>query len=437
MRFQKQYYIGLLIWLLVSNSAMAQGTLTLSQAIQTAISNNLQLQVAQNESEIAHNNNYPGNAGMMPQVTFNASDNPSLANINQKFTNGTTIERNNVFSNNIGANVTAVYTLFDGNKMYATKRKLEAADIAGRNKLRAQMQTIIGNVVQSYSNIIRQKKYLEVLQQLNTLSEQRLSIVEVRQAAGLANNTDLYLAKLDLEARKQSILAQNALIANAYTDLNLLMNIKPDSIYNIESFMLSSKPVVKAELDSMLNANPELMLSENQVEIAMQTQKEIAAARMPNIRLTGAYNYSLQQSQAGFSLYNQSMGPQAGLLLSVPLFTGSINANNYRNAGLNLENARLQQQQTLQNIRGSYAMAWQNYSAAKLQIQSDSAALIIAKDYMDLMQARFKAGQNTIIELKEAQRSYEEIQYRYISNQYILKLAETQLLALTGQLTGN
>ncbi|MES2617414.1 MAG: TolC family protein [Bacteroidota bacterium] len=431
---------SLLISTLIAGLQIVSGqqtTLTLGQAIQTALNNNLQLQIAKNDAEIAHNNNYPGNAGMMPQVNFNASDNPSLANINQKFTNGTSIERNNVFSNSINANITATYTLYDGSKMYATKRKLEAGDMAGRNLLKAQIQSTISNVIISYSNIVRQKKYLEVLKQLIELSEQRLEIVKARQIAGLANNTDLYLAQLDLETRKQNILSQNALIANAYTDLNLLMNIKADSVYVIEAFTLSGKTIVKSELDSLIKQNPDLMLAENQVAIALQTQKEIAAARMPSLRLTGAYNYSLQQSQAGFSLYNQSMGPQAGLLLSVPLFTGSINAHNYRNAELNLQSSQWRQQQTLQNVRGSYAQAWQNYASSIEQLKSDSSALATAKEYIDLMQTRFKAGQNTIIELKEAQRSYEEIQYRYISNQYIAKLAETQLLALTGQLVGN
>ena len=52
------------------------------------------------------------------------------------------------------------------------------------------------------------------------------------------------------------------------------------------------------------------------------------------------------------------------------------------------------------------------------------------------MQERFKLGQSTIVDLKEAQRTYEETNYRMISTWYIARIAETQLLLLTGQLIG-
>jgi outer membrane protein TolC len=205
----------------------------------------------------------------------------------------------------------------------------------------------------------------------------------------------------------------------------------------VEDFTLGNKTLVKADLDSMLKQNPELLLAQNQVEIAMQTQKEIGAARLPLVRLSAAYVYNVSQSQAGFSLYNQTMGPQAGLTLSVPLFTGGVNQRNYENAKLNVQSSEWRQQQTRLTLEGIYLQSWQNYAAALEQLQSDSLAINTAKSYIDLMQQRFSAGQNTIIELKEAQRSYEETYYRFISNQYIARLAETQLMSLTGQLVNN
>ena len=53
------------------------------------------------------------------------------------------------------------------------------------------------------------------------------------------------------------------------------------------------------------------------------------------------------------------------------------------------------------------------------------------------MEVRYKAGQSTVLEYQDAQRNYEEINYRKINNQYLLKLAETDLLRLTGKLLGS
>jgi hypothetical protein len=43
-------------------------------------------------------------------------------------------------------------------------------------------------------------------------------------------------------------------------------------------------------------------------------------------------------------------------------------------------------------------------------------------------------GQSTVVDYREAQRSFEEVNYRVINNLYLAKLAETDLLRLSGQL---
>jgi outer membrane protein TolC len=373
---------------------------------------------------------------MLPSVSLNVSDNPSLSNINQKFTNGTIIEKNGVASNNLNAAIVFSYTLFDGKKMFATRRKLDILDEAAQNKFNSQVQNVIANVVLNYTNITRLKEYFKVLEMLRDLSQQRLDIISARQIAGLANNTDLFLAQLDLETRKQNLNLQTAGINKAYNSLNLLMNIKIDSFYTIESVFKDVTVFQKSKLDAMLVNNPENQWALNQYNIAVQAQKEIEAASLPLLRLNGAYNYTLSQSQAGFSLYNQSMGPQAGLSLIVPLFNGNVNKSNSENAKLNVQSSEWRYDLMKQNIQTAYEHAWQDYSAAKLQLASDSTAVVTANQYMLLMQERFKLGQSTIIDLKEAQRTFEETNFRMISNWYIARVAETQLLLLTGQLIG-
>ena len=192
----------------------------------------------------------------------------------------------------------------------------------------------------------------------------------------------------------------------------------------------------KSNLDALLLNNPDKQWAMNQYNIAVQAQKEIDAARQPLLKLNGAYNYTLSQSSAGFSLFNQSMGPQAGISLVVPLFNGNISKSNSENAKLNIQSSEWRLESIRQNIQTTYEHAWQDYSAAKLQLESDSIAVLTANKYILLMQERFKLGQSTIVDLKEAQRTYEETNYRMISTWYIARIAETQLLLLTGQLIG-
>ncbi len=415
-------------------SAKAQQPMTLTDAMQLALKNNLDLKIAENDALVAHNNNHSGNAGMLPSVTFNAGGTPAITNINQKFTNGTVIERNNVLSNSVNANLIASYTLFDGNRMFAAKNRLEFQDEAAQLAFQSRIQSTLSNVVATYSAVLRNQEYLKVLEISEAASRARLTLTEQRQSVGLANKADVLMAKLDLETRAQAVQSQKAMVGKAFVDFNLLLNQPVDSVYALQAITLSGSNFNKQTLDSLLNKNPDWMLAQNSLDIVSQIEREIGAARMPLVRLNGAYNYNFSQSQAGFSLYNQGMGPQLGLSLSVPLFTGNVNKVNYTNAKLNVQSAELRKTQIQQNLKAALSQAWLDYEVALQQCQTDSVAVKMADDYAALMDLRFTNGQNTIIELIESQKMYLETYYRYINAQYVLKLAETQLMVLSGQL---
>lgn len=425
---------NILIALLLFSTASFAQRITLQDAVGMALNKNLQIQIARNEAEIAHKQNSAGAAGMLPNISLNASDNPSLTNLRQELSNGTVIERDNVFANNVNANVALGYTLFDGMRMFATRKRLKELEAMGNNRLKTQVQNMVSNVIQRYSYIVAQQASLKVVNQLLDISKQRFELVQIRVAAGLANNTDVYLAQLDLDTRKQNLINQEVLIKNGYADLNVVLNLPVDSIYEIDELLGTNTALQKSQLDSAFNANPELLMAQNGVEIALQSQKEIQSTRLPTIRLNAAYGYALTQSQAGFTLLNQNYGPNAGISFTLPLYTGNVNANNVAIARLQYKNAALSQQQTYLNLSGSFEQAWQKYSNALIQVTNDEASVKTAQNYLDLMQQRYKAGQSTVLDFREAQRSYEETNYRLVSNRYNLKLAETDLLRLTGQL---
>jgi outer membrane protein len=422
------------ILILLSPALFAQQKLTLQDAVALALNKNFQIQIAKNEAEIARKQNSAGAAGMLPNVTLNANDNPSVTTIRQELANGSTIEKANAFSNNFNTNVTLGYTLFDGMRMYATRKRLQELEKMGQNRLKSQIQNTVSNVIQRYSYVSSQQSFMIVVNQLLRISEDRYKLVEVRLAAGLANNTDLYLAQLDLDTRRQNVITQQTLIKNAYTDLNVLIDFPADSVYTVDEAIAANNGLQKTQLDSLFANNPELLIAGNQVNIALQSQKEFQSVRLPLIRLNTAYGYTLQQSQGGFTLLNENYGPSAGVSFALPLYNGNVNVNNIAVAKLQSKNAQLYQQQTTLTMKGSFEQAWQRYQNTLVQVANDEKSVKTAQQYMDLMEQRYKVGQSTVLDYREAQRSFEETNYRLISNRYILKIAETDLLRLTGGL---
>lgn len=410
------------------------GVLTLQDAMSIALKNSLQIEVARNDFEITQNNNHAGNAGILPSVTLNVTDNPSLTNIHQELVNGTVIKSDNVGANTFNANIQVGFTLFDGGKMFATRERFRELERLGESNLKVTIQNTLSDVIQAYSNVVTQEKYTRVLQELLRVSNARKELVAAQKDAGLANNTDIFLAQLDVDSRNQAIISQQVAVKNAITAMNVLLNLPADTTYQLQNELEVNSTLDKATLEGLFKNNPEYIAAENQARVALQMQKEMSAARYPQLGLTASYGYNLAQSQAGFSLFNQTYGPAGLITLSVPLFSGNVNARNYQNAKLSYESAQLQQEQTLLTLNASFEQAWQLYSVALQQVENDKLSVATAREYVDLMEQRYNLGQSTVIDFREAQRSFEETNYRLISNQYLLKLAETDLLRLTGQL---
>jgi outer membrane protein TolC len=423
--------LAVLIW----GTGIAQQPFTLQQAIGEALKNNYQIQIARNEAEIAAQSNYAGAAGMLPNVNILANDNVSVSSIQQEFANGSApISRDGVKSNNLNAALALNYTLFDGMKMFATRKKLDEFEKLGFQNTKNQIQNTVSNVIQAYSNVLKEQSNLALVKQTLQVSEDRMQLTKVRLTAGLANNTDIYLAQLDLDTRTQALLTQEKNVNTAYIILNAILNFKTDSVYPVDTTFIIRTDLSKESLDKALAQNPEILMASSREFIALQVQKEYQSAKYPTLRLNGQYGYQLTQSQAGFTLLNRSMGPSAGISFGMPLYTGNVNQHNINIAKLQYKNAQLYKEQTDVFIKGVYEQSWLNYTTIKIQVERDEESVKIARQYLDLMQLRYKLGQSTVLDFREAQRSFEETNARLINYKYLLKLAETDLLRLTGQL---
>ncbi len=414
--------------------ANAQNTLSLEQAVANALSGNLDIQKTEEALQIAQNNNHAGNAGQLPSVQIQANHSPSVTNIKQEFTNGTSIQKQGVQNQSSLASLQLSYTVFDGAKMYATRRKLQYLDQAAETQLKMVQQEVVAKVVVQYSQLCQLLHYQKVLKHLDTLSQERLDLVKNRRIAGIANQADEYLAQLEKDEQSALLLSQQRLIDQAYAQLNALMNMPIGQLYQVDDKHWQVSSLRKSQLDSLLIQNKALAFAEVQVQIAKASHKEIQANLWPTIKLNGAYNYSLNQSNAGFSLYNQSIGPQAGISLVMPIYAGSTLQQSIKNARSQLQIAEINKDNTWQSVQLTLHQAWLDYELARSQHALNVASVQTASAFLMLMQERFRLGQNTLLDLKTAQTTYETAVYRQSINLLALKVAETQLLSLTATL---
>jgi len=438
---QKTIYIFLLLCFSFLINANAQNAISLNEAIKTAIQNSYDIQLVENNLTIAKNNNDYGVAGGLPSVSATANNNKSLSTIEQKFADPTrNTTKTGVDGNTLSAGLTASVIIFNGYRIMALKDRLAMIEKQNSFLLQSQMQNTTAQVMQQYYNVVRQQAYLKTIEKSIETSRERVDIVKTRQQIGVANQTDILQSNIDLNALLQAKQNQLLIITQAKTDLARTINNKEDissSIVINDTIAIDNALSFDKGANSIslgLNNNPQLAALSTQVKINQQLEKETKALMYPTLRASTGYNLSSNSSAAGFSLLNENYGPFLGVNLSIPLYVGGAAKKTLTNARINSKNAELQTQSLGKDI---YTNAYKTFDAYKnsieqLPIETDNYSM--AQSLLSLVMQKYQLGQATMVDVKQAQQSFENAGFRLVSLKYTAKVAEIELKRISNQL---
>jgi outer membrane protein TolC len=250
----------------------------------------------------------------------------------------------------------------------------------------------------------------------------------------MANNADLFQSQLDLNTLLQSKQSQQTVIDQSKTGLLVLLNMKPDSLMEISDTILVDKGVVLGDILTGLGNNADIVAADEQVKINQLISKETAALRYPSIRANAAYNYNRSQSSGGQLLLNQNNGPSIGIGIAIPIYNGNIYKRQQRVADINIRNAGLQKDILLRNYSGNVVKTYQAYSAGLNQLETQQKNVELAQKLLDLVMFRFQLRQATILEVKQAQQSFEDASFTLTNLSFAAKSSEIELKRLANQI---
>ncbi len=420
--------------LLFPFTGIAQSSLSLKSAIDTALRNSFDIRIAGNTLEINKINNTLGVAGALPLVSASVSDNQSLTDVNQKLNTGAEIKKNNASGNTMTSSVTAGMLLFNGFRVMATKERLNSLQKQSELQLNLQIQNTIAAVMAKFYDIVRQQEYLKILRTSLEVSLKKLEIVTDRRNVGMANDADYLQAQLDVNSADQIIKSQQLVVDQAKTDLLQLMSRKQYYPFTVNDSIVVDKSMQLSTITGFLKQNPQYLSAEQQIKINEQIVKEVAALRYPSLRVNAGYNLNRSQSSAGLTLLNQNYGPYGGLSLQVPIYNGNAYKVQKDVAVYNVSTARLQQESLLNTLTTDAVKTYQSYSTNLTQLESQEKAIRMSDQLIRLVMQRFQVNQATILDVKAAQASFENTGYQLVNLKYAAKVSEIELKRLMYQL---
>ncbi len=426
----KNFVLYTTAFMLLPLGMFAQQTLSLNDAIGIALKNSLEIQIAKNTQSVNTINNHYGIAGGLPTVNAALNNTQQLTNLNQDLSNGTSINRNGVYANNTTANVSGSMVLYNGQRIITTKKRLEELQKLSQTQLNSVVQGVIANVMLRYYAVVQQQKFVATLEKSLEVSKQKLTVIETRKSVGMSNDADYLQAQLDVNAQTQAIQNQRLVIDQAKTDLLRTLTQKPDESIAVSDSIVVDKALQWETIKPNILKNPDIQAAEQQIVISQLLEKETIARQMPTVSLNAGVNYSRNQSGAGFTLLNQVYGPQIGVSVTMPLYTGSVNKRQEQIAKINTQTASLQRETIIQNYQANATKAWQSYQNALKQLDIEQKNFELSDKLLTLTMTRFQLGQATIVDVKLAQQTYENAGYRLNNLSYAAKLAEVNIKQL-------
>jgi outer membrane protein TolC len=434
---QKIYSSLVVVFILAQGLTVnAQQKITLKDAIETALKNSYEIKLVENTTTIAKNNNDYGVAGALPTITATANDNKTASTIQQKFADPTrNTTKPGVSGNTVNGGVTAAITIFNGYRIQTTKERLAILETQSNSFLQTQIQNTTATVMQQYYNIVRQQAYLTTIEKSIEASQQRLDIVKAKQKLGVANEADLLQSNLDLNALLQAKQNQWLVIDQAKDDLLNTMVMPANAAITISDSIFVDGTLSFKDIEAKSLLNPSLQSAEQQIKINQLIEKETSALMYPTLRASTGFNYNSSQSEAGFSLLNETYGPFFGVNLSIPLYSGGASKKIVKNAKINTASANMQYQNAVSKMSTSVTKTFQAYQTSLKQLPTETENYKMSQALLNLIMQKFQLGQATIVDVKQAQQSFENAGFRLVSLVYTAKVAELELKRLSNQLT--
>lgn len=417
----------------------AQRTLTLEEAIATALQNNYNIQLAKNDSLVAALDYRFRDAAFLPTLNGVASTTWNNNDQRQTLADGTKREQNNIRSHNTAATLNASWTLFDGLRMFATREKAGELVELGSLMIKDQVVNSVATVITTYYDIVRQKQQLRAVEEQITLNEERVRLAQYKLDIGTGAKPDLLQSKVDLNAQKSLRLAQLTLIDQLKDRLLLAMNSNYGTFFEVSDSIPLNTAIVLGDMQADIeNTSPALLLAQKNITIAELTLKERKADRWPLLNFNSAYNFTRTDNKTVINpfqpLFNQGQGFNYGLTATIPIFNRFNVKRLMRQAELDINFRKLTYENQRAQLNIDIVVAYKNYDLQKRSLALEEENILLARENVDIVFQSYKLGFATLVQLREAQNSLELANNRLIAARFAMKLAETELLRIKGEL---
>ncbi|WP_269425620.1 TolC family protein [Pedobacter punctiformis] len=422
---------ALLAALCFAQSVSAQEVISLQQAVDNTLKNNLQIKQAQFSAALSEENLTQSKFALYPNL--NASINPNLT-----FGRGldqTTFQVTNQTSLYTSGNLSTNVDLFQGfskiNQIRQNKTLLEAE----KSNVEKIKNDLILNVVTAYLQVLYNTDLERASKEQLDIANKTLTRENALLDAGNKTLADVSQAKSQVATAELNLTnAQNAL-SISYLTLGQLMEMQPNQKFVVQAPLIDNVKAVPATAsaeeiyNSALNIFPDVKLASLRSLAAKQAIAVAKGGYSPSLSLGAGintsysyqFNYNGQTPQSSFAdQINQRLGQSIGMSLQIPIFNGFTARSNVRRAKITYQNTLTQEQLAKNNLNKVIFQATTDLKAAQSRYSSTQNAFNAQKDAFYVVEQRYNVGLVNSLDYTTSQTNRNKAEIDFIQAKYDL-----------------
>lgn len=394
-----------------------QTKLTLVEAMQTALQNNLALEIEKLARDIAYDDVDRARAGLLPQINLNSAvtaideDRANPVGQPQRLGRASVSGSQLIYSEDVRAR-------FDISKLVSQAQDESLAV--------AVLDTLL-STSSAYLQLLLARAQELVIASNVEVTQRNLELAEERLRIGQVGRGDVLRWQSELAIDRQNLYRTEATRAQAETELKRILNLDQQqeivvsdsgipaliellASKRFQRFFNNPRRLAKFrefQLAQGLNNAPEL----RQVDLSVQQAERDLLARkrayyVPDVSLVAEAGADYLRGGAGASLGASGLDREqwsVGVQAALPLFEGGLRRAEAAQAGRQLSQAQLSRLDVEQRIRARIIAALQKTGGTYPAIRLSAQAALAARDNLKLITEAYSVGTRSITDLIDAQ----------------------------------
>jgi outer membrane protein len=387
--------------------------LTLSKAVETALSGNSGLQASGFGVLSAQEKIIQARSGAMPRVTLSGQ---SSHTTNPMWAFGTRLNQESITAGdfdpdrlnnpdgitNYASTLSVAWPVYDsGQTWYGLQQAQLNHEAAAFFEKRTRQQVVAGTIT-AYIGALFTLEKQNIIQQILETARSHLKLVESRYNGGFVTKSDLLRAQVQIADLEQQLAEAKSQTDISKCQLNVVMGVAGTPDYTLSTQLKADAPVhgsLETWVGTALSNRPDLRHLEFQRQIAQKEIDKSKASRNPSVTLAGNYE---------------------------------INSEDFNEAGINLEQVKALHKGMEQQICGETRQAFFNAQSAWERIRVTQAAVGQSRESLRIVKNRYNSGLFTITDLLDAQVMVQQSLTHQIKAVYDYKAAATRLNLAAG-----